>query len=76
MTNNKKLTGGEVYPRDGRCTWSSKCGEWVKHSIPGISRRDWLAGLAMNGIMSGPQRDSREVARRAYEVADAMIQED
>jgi hypothetical protein len=76
MTNNKKLTGDEVYPRDARLTWNSNSDKWVAHSQPGITRRDWLAALAMNGIMSGPQRDSREVARRAYEVADAMIQED
>jgi len=73
MTDNKKPTGGEVYPRDGRATWSPGCAKWVNHSIPGISRRDWLAGLAMQGIMSGPQRSSGEVARRSYEVADTMI---
>ena len=52
-----------------------------------MSRRDWLAGLAMQGIVGDPQmilgfNDTAEregltvfevVAHRAYGIADAMI---
>ena len=56
---------------------------------PGMSRRDWLAGIAMQGFVSDPQnligiRESAEqagitapamMALTAYGMADAMIAE-
>ena len=44
---------------------------------PGISVRDWLAGLAMQGLLaSGEISVSCEVtAERAYNYADAIIRE-
>jgi hypothetical protein len=47
----------------------------------GITRRDWLAGLAMQGLVSNMATDTSsmhpvtalEVARQAYHVADLMI---
>jgi hypothetical protein len=47
----------------------------------GITRRDWLAGLAMQGMVAGMNVDKSsmhpvtalEVARQAYHVADLMI---
>ena len=47
----------------------------------GITRRDWLAGLAMGGMVSGAhsQTDSMhpttalEISRGAYHLADLMI---
>ena len=49
----------------------------VKHL--GISRRNWLAGLAMQGYLSAPDnkfsnREKIPIAQRAYEQADAMIE--
>ena len=44
----------------------------------GISRRDWLAGLAMQGFLSQPhlmELTKNELAIHAYEIADAMIAE-
>ena len=48
--------------------------------IVGISRRDWLAGLAMQGYLASPDgkfsnREKIPVAQRAYEQADAMIEQ-
>jgi hypothetical protein len=51
--------------------------------LSGINRRDWLAGLAMQGIMSTegslkalPKGDpARNIANMSYQFADAMIQE-
>jgi hypothetical protein len=53
-----------------------------KHVVDfGITRRDWLAGLAMEGLISGSHSDkdsmhpttALEIARAAYHVADLMI---
>ena len=48
----------------------------------GMSRRDWLAGMAMptayediSRIQGGPPQSMAAVAARAYEIADAMIAE-
>ena len=48
---------------------------------PGITRRDWLAGLAMSGLVTGTGSDkdqmhpktALEVGRSAYHIADLMI---
>ena len=52
----------------------------------GITRRDWLAGLAMQGVCVGYFKDvlednpnynidkyQRMIAKTSYEIADAMI---
>ena len=46
--------------------------------VIGISRRDWLAGLAMQGYLSAPEnkfsnRENIPISQRAYKIADAMI---
>jgi len=44
----------------------------------GISRRDWLAGLAMQGICSNhltSLAQYTELALHSYEIADAIIAE-
>lgn len=75
----------EVYPRDTRRTWQDRIelnnggfipGKWLTHSSPGISIRDWLAGLAMQGLVSkGIKSANCLIAKTAYEIADAMIEE-
>ena len=62
--------GGYVYPMwDGEVT------------TLGISRRDWLAGMAMQGLMDAYARSEiddylhNELAHDAYHFADAMIEE-
>jgi len=44
----------------------------------GISRRDWLAGMAMQGMVANPTNnrlDDERIARETYRMADAMIAE-
>ena len=41
--------------------------------VIGISRRDWLAGLAMQGMLAGGAFVSDKISESAYEIADAMI---
>jgi len=46
-------------------------------SIPGMSLRDWLAGMAMQGIISASQGTVKDVkiSSMAYVMADAMLKE-
>ena len=69
-------TGGFVYPI--YLNGDSPTAHAVDY---GISRRDWLAGMAMSGLVvaTGSDKDSMhpktalEVARAAYHIADVMI---
>jgi hypothetical protein len=66
MSGNSLDDGGPFFPT-------------LKDAIrpTGISVRDWLAGLAMQGLLaSGEISVSHEVtAEKAYSYADAIIQE-
>jgi len=77
---SEKNDGGFVYPQIDGDTWTHE---------EGITRRDWLAGLAMQGMLSedgwlnaitdvcvttGRNSDS-VLAEFAYDKADAMIAE-
>lgn len=65
-----KDEGGQVYPV------VSPVVEQV-HAA-GITRRDWLAGLAMQGLLAShaPYTDPYSMlAEEAYDIADAMIAE-
>lgn len=42
---------------------------------PGMSLRDWFAGMALQGILSANYNVDQTVAREAYASADAMIAE-
>ena len=55
---------------------------WEDNPSQGMSRRDWLAGMAMptayediSRIQGGPPQSMAAVAARSYEIADAMIAE-
>ncbi len=43
----------------------------------GMTLREWFAGLAMQGLMSGPsvQMDAEEIAKSSVYTADALIDE-
>jgi len=77
---NEVNSGGYVYPQP-ECETK---GEFYTHSSSsegGITRRDWLAGLAMQGILSNPTYishnavNSRFQVDMCYLIADAMIAE-
>ncbi len=61
--------GGQVYPSEHK---------WNQTYDPGITRRDWLAGLAMQAYIARGNADEdtyADVAMWAYRQADAMIRE-
>lgn len=76
--------GGPAFPRgpfryglDGRILYEQK-----DQCDPGMSLRDWLAGMALQGILTwdGVSRKEDEThegaaSRVAYQYADAMIAE-
>jgi hypothetical protein len=47
----------------------------VREQFPGMSLRDWFAGLALNGMLSDPNlsAEPEEFADYAYRHADAML---
>ena len=78
--------GGYVFPFQ---PWDFR-GFPSENVVPGVCRRDWLAGLAMQGIVSsisseveyqrlralaGSMSVSQWIAKDAYKQADAMIAE-
>jgi len=69
-----KDDGGQVYPTTFSVADNTTN---IVHTInlDGISRRDWLAGLAMQGYLANPEMDNNAkcIAQDAYTHADAMI---
>ena len=65
--------GGPAFPRTGQTDGITTTEQ------DGMSRRDWLAGLAMQGEVAGfpddESWDAPDLAQWAYRVADAMIAE-
>lgn len=69
-----KDSGGPAFPR-APFDVNDYCGD----GSPGMSLRDWFAGMAMQAIRADAafalRSDPEQVADRAYEQADAMIAE-
>ena len=68
-----RKNGGNMYPLE----YSAEQGGGYQE---GISRRDWLAGLAMQGLLADQYdndtgEDVMKIAECSYEIADAMIEE-
>ena len=63
-------TGGPAFPVTSDGTESAQFAF-------GLSRRDWFAGMAMQGLWSNPSCDysHEEAAETAYKQADAMLAE-
>lgn len=69
----KKNEGGSVYPHQLLKTGEDQTD--LNYISIGISRRNWLAGLAMQGLLAseGTHGDPVRLSERAYEMADAML---
>ena len=68
---------GEVMPDDKGNTGMGSV-YWTYYPPQAISLRDWLAGLALQGILAyeGPRAlDAPYSAREAYRRSDAMLAE-
>ena len=68
MTDTKRDDGGQVYPSEHK---------WNQTYDPGITRRDWLAGLAMQAyiVRYCCEIEQDDAVQWAYEDADALIAE-
>ncbi len=66
--------GGDAFP-PSIYTHTYGQNEGSQDVAPGMTRRQWLAGLAMQGIVSKTFWDETpsKLAKMAYSVADAMI---
>ena len=64
--------GGYVYPMRMTIEELHRAHHWSE----GITRRDWLAGMAMQGLLSSDtELDLDNFVRQCYLIADAMIEE-
>jgi len=74
-----KNSGGYVYPVNDIITHEDRNGEMITEQVhcPGITRRDWLAGLAMQSLITLRYKDvgPQLTCENAYNFADAMIAE-
>ncbi len=67
--------GGPAFPSE---VWDS---EGCPQHTQGMTLRDYFAAKAMNAFVTGllsdgepvTQSDNKDIARRAYEIADAML---
>lgn len=72
-----KTDGGHAFPTQ---SWEYGRGDRVlQYQEPGMSLRDWFAGLAMQGLLAAQIHGFNDrpangpFASMAYEMADAMI---
>jgi hypothetical protein len=80
----KTNDGGPAYPCDWKDFQPLTGEQVVREQFPGMSLRDWFAGMALQGMLSAnpammPEVSDKNVdavlAREAYASADAMIAE-
>ncbi len=71
-------TGGFAFPQNG--FYDERIGEI--NTLPayspdagGMTLRDWLAGIAMQAFLKKTDFSDRQVAKSAYKMADAMIEQ-
>jgi hypothetical protein len=58
----ERIDGGPAFPPN-------------PNDAEGMSLRDWFAGMAMQGLLANCGADSEQIAKKAYEYADAMLVE-
>lgn len=89
MTDKKIDEGGFVYPSKEMIVVDGVNGmRYERHEVQGITRRDWLAGMALQGQLAsmtnaevvkamGAMTDDPYAwaAKSAYQYADALIAE-
>ena len=78
----KKDTGGPAFPSlNAECTGLDSDGfeRWDTEPSGGMMLRDYFAAKAMQGMITGTymwaDHEDEDLARCAYELADAMIEE-
>lgn len=69
-------TGGFAFPQNG--VYDERLDEVNPVSVylpetGGMTLRDWFAGMAMQAFLKETDSSDRQVAKSAYEMADAMI---
>jgi hypothetical protein len=69
----KNATGDSAFPT---CVSADQDGG-LNYGKPGMTLRDWFAGMALSGMMSGGwvPYSEKDTAERLYRIADAMIAE-
>lgn len=69
-----KTDGGHAFPTQ---TWENDGDQVLQYQEPGMSLRDWFAGLAMQAAATYPARADRFTIEQrawwAYRQADAML---
>ena len=66
--------GGPAFPTEQH---ENQDNTWNQTYDPGMSLRDWFAGMALSGLLANPEHDESFPlnAEHAYRVADAMLAE-
>lgn len=66
----ERFDGGAAFPR----RWEGESEEgWL--ATPGMSLRDWFAGIAMQAVLRMYGGTGTEQAKAAYQMADWMLRE-
>jgi len=65
-------SGGMAFPSEGQ---KYETGLGMRHySEPGMTLRDWFAGMALQGLLNrGGLSSMEEAAKLSYKQADAML---
>ena len=66
--------GGSAFPEPS-ATYSGRDRTTVNYSSPGMSLRDWLAGMYASGLAAfhHTHPDEEAAAKLSYKMADALI---